>query len=53
MVFMTVKDSEQQRVEMVKAELHLLPKKGRHLKITYMGNVFSYSDEPDLIWEGD
>lgn len=53
MVFMTVKDSEQQRVEMVKAELHLLPEKGRHLKITYMGNVFSYSDEPDFIWEGD
>lgn len=52
-VFMTVNGLEQQRTETVKAELYSLPEKGHSLKITYMGNDFSYSYEPDLIWEGN
>ena len=45
-VFMALKDIEQQREEMIKAELKLLPDKGRKLQICCMGNVYSYTDDP-------
>lgn len=52
-VFMALKDSERQREEMVKAELRLLPDKGRKLQIYYMGNIYSYRDEPEFILNKD
>ena len=43
-LFMVVEDIDDQRKEVIKAELKSLPESGRQLRVTYKGEVYAYFD---------